>query len=149
MASIRELLDLGQLVPLGLVQSAEFDIGANHQVLECAYRQDGQVVQLWIYDPNIPGQEQSPAKADNVYLEFDITDTSNGITVTRHNSRVEDYENRIYAILHMDNYAPHATPSPGPGRNMRTFTWQPLIPRMSSTSAIPRMWRSMRRHTSQ
>jgi len=107
---IRELLDRGQLAPLGLVQSAEFDIGANHQVLAYAYRQDAQVVQLWIYDPNVPGQEAAPAIADDLYLEFDITDTSNGITVTRHNCRVKDYEKRIYAILYMDNYAAHVAP---------------------------------------
>jgi hypothetical protein len=118
---IREQLDLGRLVPIGLVQSAEFDIGKNHQVLAYAYRQDGQTVQLWVYDPNIPEQSRnaaffpdprdvSPAGANDVYFEFDITDTANGITVHRVNQRPKDYEKRIYAIIHMDNYSPQTAP---------------------------------------
>ncbi|MEU4678424.1 hypothetical protein [Micromonospora sp. NPDC023737] len=108
---IRELLDLGQLVPIGLVQTSELDIGANHQVLAYAYQQDGQVVRLWIYDPNVPRQQPAPALADDLYLEFDITNTADGITVTRHNCRADDYKKRIYAILHMDNYVPRTPPS--------------------------------------
>ena len=120
---IRALLDRGQLAPVGLVQSAQFDVGANHQVLAYAYRQSGQVVQLWIYDPNVPKQADAPAVADDLYLEFDTTNTADGITVIRRNARPKDYEKRIYAILYMDNYQPHVAPLgqavPPPGKPRR------------------------------
>jgi hypothetical protein len=53
---IREELDAGRLVAVGLVQADNFNIGKNHTVLAYGYRQDGQDVQLYIYDPNIPSQ---------------------------------------------------------------------------------------------
>ena len=128
---IRELLDDGQLAPIGLVQSAEFDIGKNHQVLAYAYEQSAQNVKLWIYDPNVPGRIRDPnvpgksapnAKADDLYLEFDTSSTSNGITVIRHNAPPTPPEQtkRIYAILLMDNYVPQMPPPglamPRPGQ---------------------------------
>ncbi|MDE1672665.1 hypothetical protein [Nocardia gipuzkoensis] len=122
---IRELLDNGKLAPIGLVQSAEFDIGKNHQVLAYAYEQSAQNVKLWIYDPNVPGQSAPPAKADDLYLEFDTSSTSNGITVIRHNAPPTPPEKtrRIYAILLMDNYIPQVPPAgravPLPGRPKR------------------------------
>lgn len=118
---IRQLLDEGRLAPLGLVQSAEFDIGKNHQVLAYAYEQSAQNVKLWIYDPNVPGQA-ADANADDLYLEFDTTSTSTGIRVFRRNAPVTTPEKtkRIYAILLMDAYAPKTPPPgramPAPGR---------------------------------
>ncbi|TYL51162.1 hypothetical protein [Agromyces mariniharenae] len=114
---IRELLDNGKLATVGLVQSAQFDIGANHQVLAYAYEQSAQNVKLWIYDPNVPGQAPLPAIADDLYLEFDTSSTADGITVTRHNAPAEEPEKvkRIYALLLMDNYIPKAPP---PGRSV-------------------------------
>ncbi|WP_291049806.1 hypothetical protein [Herbiconiux sp.] len=107
---IRRELDEGRLVPLGLVQSDEFDIGANHQVLAYAYEQSAQTVKLWVYDPNVPKQAASPALADDLYYEFDTIDTSHGITVTRHNGREEDEGVQIFAILVMDAYVPKVPP---------------------------------------
>lgn len=109
---IREQLDMGKLVTIGLVQSAAFDIGANHQVLAYAYEQNGQVVKLWVYDSKIPGEATrwGYPKADEVHLEFDITNTSDGITVIRHGFNQESYTNRIYAILYMDNYSQRTPP---------------------------------------
>ena len=113
---IRDQLDMGKLATIGLVQSSEFDIGANHQVLAYAYEQSGQVVKLWVYDSNVPGEANrwappnGPLNADAVYLEFDITNTADGITVTRRNYPTEAYQKRIYAILYMDNYSQHTPP---------------------------------------
>lgn len=119
--AIRAQLDQGKLATIGLVQSDEMDIGKNHQVLAYAYEQSGQVVRLWIYDSRVPGQEQRPpAKADDLYLEFDLTSTSDGITVTRHNPRPDDIGKPIFAILYMDHYTPQTPPMgrpmPVPGR---------------------------------
>lgn len=120
---IREQLDQGKLASIGLVQSSSFDIGANHQVLAYAYEQSGQVVKLWVYDSNIPGEARrwaTPLDADAVHLEFDITNTADGITVTRHNYNARAYEKRIYAILYMDNYSQRMPPLgralPPPGK---------------------------------
>ena len=110
---IRNELDQGRLATIGLVQSAAFDIGANHQVLAYAYEQSGQVVKLWVYDSKIPGEARRwipPIDSDAVYLEFDITNTADGITVIRHNYPAESYDKRVYAILYMDNYSVHTPP---------------------------------------
>lgn len=98
---IREDIDAGRLSPIGLIQTDSLDIGANHQVLGYAYLQSGQVVSVWIYDPNVPN-------SDNLVLRFDITNTSNAISVTR-----EGYAEpgkKIRAILHMDGYQPRPAP---------------------------------------
>jgi hypothetical protein len=49
---IRDDIDYGKLSPIGLIQTDSLDIGNNHQVLAYAYKQDGQTVQLWVYDPS-------------------------------------------------------------------------------------------------
>jgi hypothetical protein len=113
---IREQLDQGRLATIGLVQSSEFDIGANHQVLAYAYEQSGQVVKLWVYDSNIPGDPDKWAPhldpANALHLEFDITNTADGITVVRHGYPATPPEEtkRIYAILYMDNYSQRTPP---------------------------------------
>jgi hypothetical protein len=107
---IRRELDEGRLAPLGLVQSDEFDIGANHQVLAYAYEQSAQTVKLWVYDPNVPGQAAAPALADDLHYEFDTTDTAHRIAVTRHNGRASDAAKPIFAILWMDAYVPKLPP---------------------------------------
>lgn len=133
---IREQLDQGKLATIGLVQSSEFDIGANHQVLAYAYEQSGQMVRLWIYDSKIPGEARrwaQPLDADTVHLEFDITNTADGITVIRHNYPAEapSRTKRIYAILYMDNYSQRTPPLgralPPPGR--------PKVVRLSEADA--------------
>jgi hypothetical protein len=111
---IRRDLDAGRLVPLGLVQTDDFDIGANHQVLAYAYEQSGQTVRLWVYDPNVPKQAAAPAVADDLFYEFDTTDTSHGITVLRHNGREQDGQKQIFAILVMDAYVPKIPPGGTP-----------------------------------
>lgn len=109
---IRALLDQGQLATVGLVQADNFDIGKNHQVLAYAYEQSGQAVRLWIYDPNFPSQRlvQDAYPIDDTTLDFDITDTSHGITVTRRNPPLSEGKH-IYAILYMDHYVPHLAPN--------------------------------------
>lgn len=112
---IRAAIDAGRLAPLGLVQTDSFDIGKNHQVLAYAYEQSGQRVKLWIYDPKYPWKEDPGIPVDDIFLEFDTTDTSHRISVARGNYTSD---NIIYAILFTDSYrpqnAPGGRPLPGP-----------------------------------
>ncbi len=67
---IRELLDAGQLVPLGLVKAQGLNprkMGQNHQVLAYGYDASGDDVSLAVYDPNYPGD-------DGVRLSFSLAD---------------------------------------------------------------------------
>lgn len=101
---IRALLDQGKPVCVGLVQTASLDIGENHQVLAYAYEQSAQRVKLWIYDPNKPGN-------DDARLEFDISDTSHGISVQRWSGeQLEDKASKIYAFFICGRYAPKVPP---------------------------------------
>jgi hypothetical protein len=99
---IRDDIDGGRLSPLGLIQTDSLDIGQNHQVLAYAYQQSGQVVQLWVYDNNYPGK-------DDLYLQFDITDTTGGVDITRFGSYPPGRP-RIFCIFRSDGYNPHTPP---------------------------------------
>ncbi|MFG2039875.1 hypothetical protein [Dactylosporangium sp. NPDC048998] len=105
---IRDDIDHNRLSPVALIQTDSLAIGRNHQVAGYAYQQNGQKVQLWVYDPNHPGN-------NNDILEFDITDTSGEVHVTR---SVPSNE-RIYCFFRTDNYTPK--PSPG-GRGHEAIT---------------------------
>lgn len=102
---IRDDIDAGRLSPVGLVQTDSLDIGANHQVLGYAYKQSGQSVDLWIYNPTTPGDH-----IDDQVLRFDITDTTHAIRVQRLSGGEEIVNKRIYAILHLEGYQPKAAP---------------------------------------
>jgi hypothetical protein len=93
---IRDDIDAGNPSPIGLIQTDTLDIGKNHQVLTYAYQRDGQVVTLWIYDPNYPDR-------DDIRLEFDVTDTAGNVHVTRYGQASEP---RIFAIMRLDGYLP-------------------------------------------
>lgn len=107
---IRADLLAGRTSPIGLVQTTSLQIGDNHQNLAYAYRQSGQVVDLWVYDPNFPD-------ADNLVLRFETTDTTGRV----HVQRVTDPDRpgsgwgaqalpEIRAILRMDGYVPQDPP---------------------------------------
>lgn len=93
---IRDDIDGGSPSPIGLVQTDGWNIGKNHQVLAYAYQQRGQVVDLFVYDPNVVGRE--------VRLTFDITDTAGAVHVTRD----PPGDKHIYCIFRMDGYQPKA-----------------------------------------
>jgi hypothetical protein len=105
---IRDDIDRGRLSPVGLVQTDALSIGDNHQVLAYAYQQSGQSVRLWIYDPNVPGN-------DDVVLEFDITDTAGEVHVNRTVGGEAVPDKRIFCIMRMDGYSPHSPPAGRPG----------------------------------
>lgn len=128
---IRRAIDAGRLAPLGLVQTDSFDIGKNHQVLAYAYEQSAQRVKLWIYDPKYPWIQDPGIPVDDIYLEFDTTDTTHRISVARRNYTSD---NTIYAILFSDAYrpqvAPNGRPLPGPA--------QPKVVRLVAADADSR-----------
>jgi len=101
---IRDDIDRGALSPVGLIQTDSLSIGDNHQVVGYAYQQRGQIVQLWIYDPNEPGQ-------DDVVLQFDITDTAGEVHVKRTVGGVAKGDKRIFCIMRLDGYNPHSPPA--------------------------------------
>lgn len=108
---IRRCIDEGRLAPLGLVQTDSLDLGNNHQVLAYAYEQSGQRVKLWIYDPKYPWIKDRDILVDDLHLEFDTTDTSHAISVSRHNYLSQS---TIYAILFTDCYRPQMAPGGRP-----------------------------------
>ncbi len=74
---IRQDIDAGHPSPIGLVQVKSVlptDLGHNHQVLAYAYQVRGQTVELWVYDPNHPDD-------DDVKLTFNIETTAEPIRI--------------------------------------------------------------------
>jgi hypothetical protein len=62
---IREQLEAGQLVPLGLVKQTGWSVaklGLNHQVLAYGYDLVGDELTVHIYDPNYPGDDTAMLK---------------------------------------------------------------------------------------
>lgn len=100
---IRDDIDAGRLSPIGLIQTDSLDIGKNHQVLAYAYQQDGQAVELWVYDNNYHGK-------NDLRLRFDITDTTGGLDVQRLGPYKPD-EPRIFCIFRTNGYNPHTPPN--------------------------------------
>jgi hypothetical protein len=105
---IRDDIERGELSPIGLVQTDSLDIGKNHQVLGYAYQQSGQLVDLWIYDPNKPN-------TDDVVFRFDITDTAGEVRVTRLvGGQEEGGAARIFCMFRMDGYSSRSCPRSRP-----------------------------------
>jgi hypothetical protein len=68
--AIRDAIDAGQPAPICLenVESVNpLDLGNNHQTAVWGYQMDGNIVTLFTYDPNIPGD-------DTVSVQFDASD---------------------------------------------------------------------------
>jgi hypothetical protein len=93
---IRHDIDAGHPSPMGLVRGKSLlpsDLGNNnHQVLAYAYEVHGQDVELWIYDPNFPNE-------DDVRLTFNIQTTAEPIRITHTRS-----SNPVYCFFRT-NYA--------------------------------------------
>ncbi len=90
-------IDAGRLSPLGLIQSDNLDIGSNHQVLAYGYEKSGQIVKLYIYDPNY-------GQMEDIYT-FDITSTSGEVRIERARGG-----KRIYCMFRTDGYTPKMPP---------------------------------------
>lgn len=125
---IQQDIDNGQLSPMGLIQTDNFAIGDNHQVLAYGYQKSGQKVTLFIYDPN-EGQRE-------VKYEFDITATDGEVHIERfveqgppaNGTFAVANSKRIYAFFRTNNYTPKMPPN---GRRftsirdtIRATTWQ-------------------------
>jgi hypothetical protein len=108
---IRDDIDAGRLSPLALIQTDELDIGKNHQVLAYAYQRSGQQVEIWIYDPNEPD-------ANNVRLQFDLTDTAGEVRIDRLGGDPTKKSKRIWCIFRTDGYTPQAAPGGRPAEAM-------------------------------
>jgi hypothetical protein len=99
---IQDDIDAGRLSPLGLIQTDNLDVGDNHQVLAYGYRKSGQMVRLYVYDPN-EGRSV-------VTFDFDVTSTTGEVHVAR---RVDDEPSdgkRIWAFFRVDGYQPRTPP---------------------------------------
>lgn len=103
---IQDDLDAGRLCPVGLIQTDQFDVGDNHQVLAYGYNKNGQLVTLYVYDPN-EGRAV-------VTLEFDVTSTSGAVHVTRKVNGTEAAKHRIFAFFRIDGYQPRTPPGGHP-----------------------------------
>jgi hypothetical protein len=91
-------IDAGRLSPLGLIQTDDFDIGANHQVLCWGYEKSGQDVTLHIYDPNAG---QMP-----VTYRFNITRTDGEVHIDRSFG-----SKRIWCLFRTNGYVPKLPPA--------------------------------------
>lgn len=117
-------IDAGRLSPVALIQTDALEIGKNHQVLAYAYKKSGQVVHLYIYDPNFPHEE--------TVLNFDVTSTSGEVMINR--SRGDD---RIYCFFRTNNYVPKLPPN---GRRIQSLKESILAstpPTLDSTPLTP------------
>jgi hypothetical protein len=108
---IQDDLDAGRLSPLGLIQTDGFDVGNNHQVLAYGYRKSGQVVRLYVYDPN-EGRSV-------VTYDFDVTSTSGEVHVERRVDGVPNGNDRIWAFFRNDGFQPRTPPGGRPFDSMR------------------------------
>jgi hypothetical protein len=76
--AIRDRLDAGHLVPLGLIKiksALPRDLTRQHQVLAYGYDLDGDQVALCMYDPNYPNQ-------DDVRLSFSVANPRAPVQLT-------------------------------------------------------------------
>ncbi|HEY4033184.1 MAG TPA: hypothetical protein VGL94_04385 [Ktedonobacteraceae bacterium] len=77
MSIVRQTIDSDSLCPLGLLlvhgDTNPFDLGKNHQVLVWGYKDDGLMTTVWIYDPNVPDN-------DNVTITFNTSNPSHTTT---------------------------------------------------------------------
>ncbi|MFY9619935.1 MAG: hypothetical protein WAM70_17085 [Pyrinomonadaceae bacterium] len=95
-------IDAGRLSPVGLIQTDNLDIGANHQVLAYAYEKSGQDVTLYIYDPNEAQQE--------IALKFNITSTDGEVRIKRIGGKPQN-DHRIFCFFRINGYAPKTPPN--------------------------------------
>jgi len=98
-------IDAGRLSPLALIQTTDLNVGKNHQVLCHAYEKSGQIVTLFVYDPNKPGHSAG--------LRFDMHDTAGEVHVTRLLDGKEvkpDPGERIWCIFRTNGYQPKPPP---------------------------------------
>ena len=73
---IRTIIDSGHPCPIGIVIGHLPDVtDMGHQVCVYAYQLDGQVLTMWVYDPNTP---EIPA-CDSVTIQLDISRTDQNL----------------------------------------------------------------------
>jgi hypothetical protein len=97
---IHQEIDAGRLAPLNLIQTKDLDIGKNHQVLAYGYERSGQVVTLYIYDPN--EHAQNPVR----YI-FDISSTDGAVRISREPAN----DKQIHCVFSIGNYHPQLPPN--------------------------------------
>jgi len=108
---IQDDLDAGRLCPVGLIQTDNFDVGNNHQVLAYGYSKSGQMVRLYIYDPN-EGRSV-------VTYDFDLTSTAGEVHVLREVEGEPAGDDRIWAFFRIDGYQPRVPPAGRPFDSLR------------------------------
>jgi len=126
-AEIQADIDAGRLSPIGLVQTDNFDIGENHQVLVYAYVKDGQDVTLFIYDPNEAQQE--------ITLKFNVTATDGEVHIQRIGGHREN-DHRIWCLYRTNNYTPKMPPNGRPFKSVREAIPASLTPPYSLRAAM-------------
>lgn len=101
---VRERLDAGKLVPLGLVKQTGWSVrklGLNHQVLAYGYDLQGDDLTVHIYDPNYPGD-------DSVTLKWNLADPDQPRRVTH--SREGD---NVRGVFFTEYHPPRSLPEFG------------------------------------
>ena len=120
-------IDVGNLSPMGLVQTDSLDIGKNHQVLAYAYEKSGQSVRLYIYDPN---------ETEEVRLEFNVTATDGEVKIDRYIGDVLKNTHRIYCFFRINGYTPKMPPNGRPIKTVREAIRASLTPPYSVRAAV-------------
>jgi hypothetical protein len=98
--AIRQRLDQGHLVPLGLIKfksTRPQDLCKQHQVLAYGYEHDGDQVALCIYDPNYPDR-------DDVRLTFQVSNPNGPAQVAYSPGEA------VFCFFHT-NYRPQPPPA--------------------------------------
>jgi hypothetical protein len=96
-------IDAGKPSPIGLIQSADLDIGQNHQVVAYGYEKSGQDVRLYIYDPNAV----TNGRPDEIMYDFNVTATDGEV----HIKRTPQNAKRIWCFFRINGYTPRQPPN--------------------------------------
>lgn len=89
----------GKLACLGLVYTKELNLGVNHQVVCYGYHQQGNIIELKIYDPNQPNK-------DNIYIRFNNTNLASQLQLENNLT-----SKRVLNCLFRTNYENRRPPS--------------------------------------
>ena len=102
---VKAELDSGKPVPLGLVTVKSADpreLGQNHQVLAWGYELDAADLNIYIYDPNLP-------EDDEVFISLSIADPKHA-TAVGYSGTVFGGDHRIWCFFR-SNYTPSVPPA--------------------------------------
>jgi len=110
--AITDDIDAGRLCPIGLVLKESFnpvDVFYNHVELVWGYTREGDILQLCVYDCNLPAR-------DDIFIKLDVSSTTPAKVITTNGTdNIDGASGRTRGFFRL-SYT-HADPSPAYGAN--------------------------------